>query len=139
MGVEFIDTNVLVYAHDASAGRKRKKAAELLLRLTNDGGGVLSVQVLNEFCVTVTRKVTRPLSLEDVHGIISDFSCWPVHEPVVADTLAAIGIARRYGLNFWDALIVRSAVVLGASIIWSEDLNAGQEYEEIIVRNPFME
>jgi len=137
MSGEFVDTNILVYAHDKSAGGKREAAADLLLRLLDDSKGLLSVQVLMEFFVAVTRKIPKPLSPKTASQVIRDLSFWTVFSPAAEDVLAGIGIADKYRISFWDAMIVRAAQATGASVLWSEDLNHGQIYEGVEVKNPF--
>ncbi|NJN84555.1 MAG: PIN domain-containing protein [Caldilineaceae bacterium] len=134
---QFVDTNVLVYAHDVSAGFKYEQAQALLGRLWESGNGCLSIQVLQEFYVVVTRKVAKPLHPDRVSPIINSLGKWSVHSPTVDDLQAAISLQSRYGISFWDAMIVRSAVRLGCLTLWSEDLNAGQRYENLVVANPF--
>ncbi|MGB9661162.1 MAG: PIN domain-containing protein [Moorellaceae bacterium] len=136
---QFVDTNVLVYAHDTSAGEKHTRAKALLTELWSAGSGCLSVQVLQEFYVTVTQKVRKPLAPETASQIIEYLSNWRVHTPEVDDVLEAIRIHRRYGISFWDAMIIRSAEALGNKVIWSEDLNSGQCYGGLKVVNPFLD
>ena len=99
--------------------------------------GCLSVQVLQEFFVTTTWKLPRPLEAPAAAQIVDDLAHWHVHSPAVADVRAAIDIHQRTGASFWDAMILRSAQELGCQILYSEDLDAGQEYEGVEVRNPF--
>jgi len=134
---QFVDTNVLVYAHDISAGSKYTRARDLLTELWSQGNGCLSVQVLQEFYVTVTQKVARPLDSPSAAQVIADLSEWTVHRPSAQDVLDAIGLQRRYGIAFWDAMIVQSALMLRCLTLWSEDLNPGQSYDSLKVRNPF--
>ncbi|MFZ5898951.1 MAG: PIN domain-containing protein [Bacillota bacterium] len=134
---QFIDTNVLVYAHDASAGEKHKNAADLVRRMWDSGSGCLSVQVLQEFYVTVTQKVIRPLAPQVTSRIIEDLACWHVHIPEPEDILEAIELHLQYKVSFWDAMIIRSAQALDCGVIWSEDLNPGQHYGGVRVLNPF--
>lgn len=134
---QFVDTNVLVYAHDTSAGKKHDRAKSLVAELWQSGNGCLSVQVLQEFYVTVTQKVHRPLAPETASRIIEYLSNWRVHAPDACDVLEAIRIQQRYAVSFWDAMIIRSAQALGCRAIWSEDLNPGQDYGEVKVINPF--
>ena len=136
-GPQFVDTNVLVYAYDRSAGAKRELARELLQGLWAEENGRLSIQVLQEFYVTVTRKLDRPLAQAEAALIVGDLGHWPVHSPRVADVLNAIRLQERFQLSFWHAMIVASAQQLGCSLLWSEDLNDGQRYGEVEVRNPF--
>jgi predicted nucleic acid-binding protein len=135
--LQFVDTNVLIYAHDRSAGSKHLKARQLLKQLWVQRNGCLSVQVLQEFYVKVTQKVPGPLASEEAVGIIDDLSTWQVHQPGIKDVLDAIAIQGRYQLAFWDAMIVASAMALGCEILWSEDLNPGQGYGALVSRNPF--
>jgi predicted nucleic acid-binding protein len=137
MSGEFVDTNVLLYAHDSSAGRKRDAAVALISRLIDEQSGLLSTQVLMEFFVSATRKLPHRLEEETATEIVQDFGTWPVFTPAVADIVAAVKLGRRYRIHFWDALIVQAAASLSADVIWSEDLNAGQKYAGVPVRNPF--
>jgi len=134
---QFVDTNVLVYAHDVTAGAKHERARELVTSFWESGYGCLSTQVMQEFYVTVTRKVARPLPGDVAARIVADLAAWHVHVPEVADALDAIEIHRRYGISYWDALVIQSALRLGCQCIWSEDLNPGQVYADIRVLNPF--
>ena len=137
MSGEFVDTNVLLYAHDRSAGPKRVQAVALLERLIDDGVGLLSTQVLMEFFVAATRKLPRRLEISMAASIVEDFGTWPVFAPGIPDIVAGSKLAQRYKIHFWDAMILQGAIVLGADVIWSEDLSAGQLYQGIPVRNPF--
>jgi predicted nucleic acid-binding protein len=137
MSVEFVDTNVLVYAHDSGAGPKRKAGRDLLLRLMETGSGAISTQVLSEFLVTVTRKIPKPLTTRTAIDIVEDLATMTVVQPAVADLVAAATLAEEHHIHFWDALIIRSAQVAGANTLWSEDLSAGQDFDGVVVRNPF--
>jgi predicted nucleic acid-binding protein len=137
MSGEFVDTNVLIYAHDREAGAKRTSAAALLERLGSERRGLLSTQVLMEFYVAVTRKLPRRLDPASAASIVEDFGTWPHFSPRVADIVEAGRLAQRYKIHFWDGMIVRGAVALGASLIWSEDLGHGQRYEGVMVKDPF--
>lgn len=137
MSGEFVDTNVLLYAHDISAGLKRTRAVSLLERLGEERRGLLSSQVLMEFYVAATRKLPRRIDHRTASAIVDDFGTWPVFLPAVADILEGARLAQRHRIHFWDGMIVRAAVALGADLIWSEDLNAGQSYDGVVVRNPF--
>jgi predicted nucleic acid-binding protein len=133
----FVDTNILLYAHDESAAAKRDRARALVEQLWESRDGCLSVQVLQEFFVSVTRKIAKPLDPETAKGIVADFSRWHLHVPAADDVLAAIDIHQRTGISFWDAMIIRSAAEIGCAVLYSEDLNAGQEYSGVRVENPF--
>lgn len=134
---QFVDTNVLVYAHDTSAGIKHEKARDLILSLWDSRQGCISLQVLQEFYVTIVQKVAKPAALETAARIIADLGQWILHVPDVEDVLEAIEIQQRNELSFWDSLIICSAKKLGCDVIWTEDLNTGQRYEGIVVLNPF--
>jgi predicted nucleic acid-binding protein len=133
----FVDTNILVYAHDDSAGNKRDQARMLVEQLWESRDGCLSVQVLQEFFVSVTRKIAKPLSTETAKEIVADLSHWHMHIPAADDVLGAIGIHQRAGISFWDGMIVHSAAEMGCAVVYSEDLNAGQDYSGVRVENPF--
>lgn len=134
---QFVDTNILLYVYDITAGAKHERSKLLIQQLWNEHRGALSLQVLQEFYVNVTRKIPFPLAIDIAKQIISDLRTWRIHSPTVSDIVGAIEIQQRYQISFWDALIVRSAVQSGCECIWSEDLNPGQVYEGIRVINPF--
>jgi predicted nucleic acid-binding protein len=134
----FVDTNVLVYAHDETAGDKRDRARRLLEEMWDSGNGCLSVQVMQEFFVTVTRKIPKPLDAASAAAIVADLSHWHVHAPGSDDVLNAVEIHRGHDISFWDAMIVCSAASLGCGTLYSEDLNPGQQYGGVRVRNPFL-
>ncbi len=134
---QFVDTNVLIYAHDKSAGAKYERASALLKELWENGNGCLSVQVLQEFYVNVTRKIAKPLDVDTAKRVIADLGQWTVHSPNVEDVVEAIGAQGRFKLSFWDSMIITSAARLGCDIVWSEDLNDGQSYDDVKVINPF--
>ncbi len=135
--LQFVDTNVLVYAHDVSAGPKHKRAEGLLADLWNAGSGCVSIQVLQEFYVNVIRRIARPLPMQTAADHVEDLGQWRVHAPGVPDVLAAIELHRSRQISFWDAMVLRSAAQLGCDVLWSEDLNAGQSYGGVRVLNPF--
>lgn len=132
--IVFVDTNILIYAHDRSAGEKRERAARALERLWDEQTGRVSVQVLQEFYVTVTQKfaAARPSARE----IIRTYTPW-VHYPTTPETiLRASEIAELSQLSFWDGLIVASAEQVGASHLYTEDLNPGQSIVGVKIVNP---
>jgi len=132
----FIDTNVLVYAHDVDDRSKHHRAQSALRDLWNDGTGVLSPQVLQEFYVTVTRKIAKPLAKDAARLIVSAYAIWCI-DAGSADVAAAFRIEDEAKIGFWDALIVASAVKAGAKRLLSEDLNAGQTIAGVVIENPF--
>ena len=133
----FIDTNVLIYAHDIDANAKHKIAKEVLQELWSERTGVLSAQVLQEFYVNVTRKIPSPLSKDLARLVVSSYAIWCL-ETTPTEILAAFRIEDESRIGFWDALIVSSAAKSGANRILSEDLNAGQRIAGILVVNPFV-
>jgi predicted nucleic acid-binding protein len=135
---QFIDTNILVYAHDVSAGAKHEQAKTLLQSLWASRMGCLSIQVLQEFFVTITRKVPKPLPPQHAAQIIADLSVWRIHSPTAEDVIQAIDLQTRYQTSFWDSMILQSARRLNCKTVWSEDLSAGQMYYTVQVENPFV-
>jgi predicted nucleic acid-binding protein len=136
MSVEFVDTNVLVYAHDGGAGGKHERSVELLSRLFEDGAGALSIQVLAEFYAAATKKLA--MSSQEAEEVLADLGSWTIHRPGHEDLLDAARLQRRYRIAWWDALVVNSAIELGCRVLWSEDLADGQRYGAVTVRNPFL-
>ncbi len=135
----FVDTNVLVYAYDRSGGPKHERAQALIEELWNSGSGVLSTQVLQEFCVNLRRKAGQPLAVEDVRRLIQDYSSWEIVVTTADSILQALDIEARYRISFWDALILQAAESSGATLVYSEDLASGQKYGSVRVVNPFGE
>ena len=135
MSVEFVDANVLVYAHDSGAGLKHEKSVALLTRLFEDGTGTLSVQVLAEFYAAATRKLG--MKSEEAEEVIADLGAWIIHRPGHDGLLRACRLQRRHKIAWWDALVINSAIEMESRILWSEELNDGQRYGSVTVRNPF--
>lgn len=134
---EFIDTNVLVYAYDRHDLAKHARAQEIVQRGIENESAVLSVQVLGEFFNVVTRRIPNPLSVEEAETVIDLLSILQVVEIDTDMVRQAIAIYERYGIAYWDALIVTAAERAGCSRILSEDMNAGQAYHDMVVVNPF--
>jgi len=135
----FVDTNILVYAHDRSAGLKQQRAQMLLEQLWDSGQGVLSTQVLQELCVNLRRKISRPLAVEEVRLLIRDYATWEIITNTPESVLQALDIELRYKTSFWDALILQAAESSGAAILYSEDLATGQRYRAVRVINPLID
>jgi predicted nucleic acid-binding protein len=135
MSVEFVDTNIFVYAHEGGAGSKHSKAADLLTRLFDEQAGALSVQVLTEFYVIATKKLG--MKSQEAEDVLTDLASWTIHRPTHADVLRACRIHREQQVSWWDALIVNSAVELGCDVLWSEDMAAGRRHGALTIRNPF--
>lgn len=138
MTLQFVDTNVLLYAYDGSAGNRHDKALDLVSALGRNREGALSVQVLQEFYVNAVRKIARPLAPDVARDRLQALGLWTVHAPTAEDVVAAVEISESASLSFWDAMIVRSAASLGCATLWSEDLDAGQLIEGVTIRNPFV-
>jgi predicted nucleic acid-binding protein len=131
----FIDTNVIVYADDRSAGEKSERARQLLHELMSSRSGVVSLQVLQEYFVVATRKLGVPAEL--ARRKIELLSNLDVVRPDVTDVLAAIDLTRLRSISFWDALIVRAAENAGCTVLASEDLQDGEVISGVRVQNPF--
>jgi predicted nucleic acid-binding protein len=132
----FVDTNILLYAHDPSTGVKHDRARSLIERLWNSGGGVLSTQVLQELCVNLRRKTAHPLSIEQTRRLLQDYLSWNIVVNTAESILEALAIEQRYNISFWDALIIQAAGGAGASVVYSEALSDGQTYGSLRVINP---
>ena len=132
----FLDTNVLVYAVSSAPGEAAKKRIALDLIATADFG--LSAQVLQELYVTVTRKAVRPLPVDRTLALLEDLRRFPLVETDWPLVVAAIEASVRFGISYWDGAIVAAATRLGATILYTEDLNHGQLYGEIRALNPFL-
>jgi predicted nucleic acid-binding protein len=132
----FVDTNVLIYAHDVDAKAKHEAAKMVLHELWSERTGVLSMQVLQEFYVNVTRKIPYPISKESARLVVSSYAIWCV-DTTAAEISTAFRIEDESQIGFWDALIVASALKSGAHRILSEDLNAGQTIAGVRIENPF--
>ena len=132
----FVDTNILVYAHDEDTGIKHERARALLAKLWPLGGGVLSTQVLQELRVTLHRKVARPWPIEETRSLIEDYLSWEIVVNTPRHIIEALAIEARYKVSFWDALIIHAAESSGAPVLYSEDLSDGQIYGSVRVVNP---
>jgi predicted nucleic acid-binding protein len=133
----FVDTNILIYAEDADAGAKHERAKARILSLWASGEGAVSIQVLQEFYVNVTRKVKKPLKPKAAEIIVGEYLSWTVVENTRDMLRDAIALCQRSKLSFWDAMVVQAAISAGASTLLSEDLNHGQRFASVQVQNPF--
>jgi predicted nucleic acid-binding protein len=137
-GVTFVDTNVLVYAHDRSESRKQSIAQDVVQDLWQRRSGSLSTQVLQEFYVVATRKFDPPISPSDAREIVALYGEWPLVQVDVALILAASRLEERQKISFWDALIVEAAGRSGATRLLTEDLQAKRRIGGVRVVNPFV-
>lgn len=135
----FVDTNILIYAHDRDAGPKHDRAATILRELWDSGQGVLSIQVLQEFYVNITHKIPSPLPAATARGLLQSYRAWQIEVPTAATVLQASEIQERNRLSFWDAMIVATAVQGGVDTLLTEDLNHSPLIEGIRVENPLLD
>jgi predicted nucleic acid-binding protein len=133
----FVDTNILFYAQDKSAGLKHERAAKIVADLWQSATGVLSTQVLQEFCVAV-RRVDRHRAIEDLRQWVERYSEWETIVNTSESIRDALNLESRYQVSFWDALIIRAAQVSRADILYTEDLNDGQVFGSVRVVNPLI-
>jgi predicted nucleic acid-binding protein len=139
IGRTFVDSNILIYAHDADSGSKQQRAADRLTELWKSGTGLLSTQVLQEFYVNVTRKIVSPISAGAAREVVRDYAVW-VESAITAATIArASEIGEIWQISFWDAMILAAAEQSGAARLLTEDLNAGQKIAGIEIVSPFSE
>ena len=134
----FLDSNVLVYAHDVSAGAKHEIAKATVEDLWERRSGVLSSQVLQEWFVNVTGKIRRPVAVSTAREIVEALLSWEVVVNDGSSVLAAVDIHERLGFSFWDALIVQAALKGGASRLLTEDLTHGQKVDGLRIEDPFI-
>jgi predicted nucleic acid-binding protein len=135
----FVDTNILMYAHDASAGAKHEQARTIVENLWRTRTGVVSTQVLQELCVNLRRKAGRPLELKATRDLIADYLSWQVVVNTGESVLAALELEGRYRISFWDALVVQAAQAAGVEVLYSEDLTDGQLFGPVRVVNPLIQ
>lgn len=137
-GKAFLDTNVVVYAHDAGSPAKRARAGAIIA--AERDRLVLSPQVMVEFYSTATRKLPIPLSERDAEAAIRDLSA--LASIVVPDrnmVLEATTLSRKDRLSIWDALIVQCAIVGRCSRLLSEDMQHGRRFGDLVIENPFQD
>jgi predicted nucleic acid-binding protein len=134
----FVDTNILVYAYDSSAGKKWKAASDILSLLWANRTGIISTQVLQEFFVALTQKVNHPVVPKVGKEIISDYLRWPVVVNNTKSILRAIDLKEKYHFPFWDSLILQAAMYAESDYLLTEDFQDGQSIESITIVNPFL-
>jgi len=137
-GKTFVDTNVLVYAHDQDGAWKRERALQCLAELWDSGGGRLSTQVLQEFVVNVTQKIKQPMARSVAREVIRTYASWVESAITPATVIRASEISETWQISFWDGMILAAAEQDGAAEVLSEDLNAGQVIAGLRIRNPFI-
>jgi predicted nucleic acid-binding protein len=134
---DFLDTNVLVYAYDVSHPKKQRVAQSLVGRAVA-GEMVISAQVLAEFSVTLLSKIAPPVSAKDLLVLLDALGPIRVITPDSDLVRRGVEAHAKYGVHFYDGLIIAAAERAGSARIWSEDLNAGQKYFGVAVENPFL-
>jgi predicted nucleic acid-binding protein len=132
----FVDTNILMYAHDTSAGPKHERAKALVEDIWRERTGIVSTQVLQELSVNLRRKAGRPLDVKATREIVADYLAWQVVVNGGESILEALDLEARYHVSFWDALVLQAAQASGAEILYSEDLSDGHAYGSVRVVNP---
>lgn len=133
----FLDTNIIVYAHDRSSRDKHAVAREIMDYLWETRKGVISVQVLQEFFVCVTQKIVKPLVIKSARTILEYLSTWDVVNNDKYITMKAIDLQEKYRFSFWDSLIIQAAIQGQARLLLSEDLPDGQIVKDLKILNPF--
>ena len=134
----FVDTNILLYAHDRSASVKHERARKLIEHLWATGEGVVSTQVLQELCVNLRKKVSRPLPSEEIRRLVEDYLAWEVVTNDATSVVEALEIEKRFKISYWDALVIHAAWRAGAAVLYSEDLAQAQRYDSLQVVNPLL-
>jgi predicted nucleic acid-binding protein len=131
----FFDTNVLIYADDKAAPAKQRRALDLVAEHRRAGTGVVSLQILQEYFVTITGKlgVDQRIARRKVE-LLAEFD---VAATDIADILAAIDLHFLHGFSFWDALVMRSAKQAGCSVLLTEDMQETREIDGVRIVNPF--
>jgi predicted nucleic acid-binding protein len=133
----FVDTNVFVYARDASEPSKQPIAIEWLDHLWRDQSGRTSIQVLSEYYVTVTRKLSPGLHADDAWDDVETLLSWRPAETNSALLRRGREVEQRYRLSWWDSLIVAAAQLQACAVLLSEDMQDGATYGAVTVRSPF--
>jgi len=136
-GKRFFDTNVLLYLHDDRDPRKQQLAQQVFGKCLDEGTLVLSTQVVQEFYVAASRKLKLPRAL--VHALTLDYLCLPVIHIEPRHIRRALENEAAYRVSFWDALILAGAEEAKAEVLFTEDLNHGQQYGAVRAENPFLE
>ena len=133
----FVDTNILIYAEDRDGGKKHSIARDLVLDLWESKTGVLSVQVLQEFYVNITRKAKKPLAPAKARELVEEYLTWTVVENTKSLLRSALKLHHDTQLSFWDAMVVQAALASDCDRLYTEDLSAGQRFDSLTLVNPF--
>lgn len=133
----FVDTNVLVYAHDPQAGDRHVTAKRILTELWGSRDGCLSTQVLQEFYAVATRKLRPAMSRREARGLVAAYGEWCDVATDPQLIVAASRLEEEHTVAFWDALIVEAALRAGATVLISEDMQDRRQFGPLSVANPF--
>lgn len=133
----FVDTNVVVYAYDRTAGGKHTRARQILADLWRTGRGLISTQIVQELYVTLTRKIPHVLAPAEAGEIVEDMMTWDLVVNDDETIRQAIALDSCEKLSFWDALVVAAASRGGAEVLLSEDLPHGRTLDGVRIENPF--
>jgi predicted nucleic acid-binding protein len=134
----FVDTNILVYAQDLSAGTKCARAQALTRDLWESRTGVISTQILQELYIALRRKLATPMTAPQAEEVLRDYFAWEVVINNCESIVRGMQFEMQYKISFWDGLVLQAAERAGAGIVYSEDLSHGQFYAGIQIRNPFL-
>ncbi|TCO58582.1 PIN domain-containing protein [Actinocrispum wychmicini] len=137
MNFTFIDTNILIYAHDKGQAGKYKIAQESLQQLWETDTGTLSTQVLQEFYSVATRKLKPAMSHREARDIVAAYGEWCVMNTDTQLLVSASMLCERHSVSWWDALVIEAALRSGATTLLSEDLQDGRQFGTVTIRNPF--
>jgi predicted nucleic acid-binding protein len=135
--LSFVDANVLVYAFERSDSARKRVAQRLMGDLMVEDRLRVSTQVLQELFVTLTRKVAQPCSAVEALAVLEDLTAWPLMVVDYSAIRAAVELMGQFKLSFRDGLIVVSAARSGASVLYTEDMNDGQDILGVRITNPF--
>jgi len=134
---DFLDTDVLIYAYDISDSQQQR-IAQALVRKALAGDMIMSTQVLAEFAATLLHKISPAAKHEELLALLDALSPIKLVSSDGDVVRRAVEVRAKYGLNFYNGMIVAAAEYAGCGRIWSEDLNPGQEYFGVLVQNPFV-
>ena len=133
----FLDTNILVYAHDSTDQRKSAIAQQVIFKGIRSESAVVSTQVLSEFFVTITKKIEKSIGIDEAKKEIELLRVMKVVEIEVEMITRAIDMHKNHQLSYWDSLIIVAALRAGCTQLYTEDLNPGQSFQNLTIVNPF--
>jgi predicted nucleic acid-binding protein len=140
MSADFFDSNIFVYMLDERDSRKWEIAQSLVHDALENGSGVISFQVIQETLNVITRKLVVPVTHHDASEFLDKIlqPMWKIN-PSRAFYNRGLSIQSRYQFSFYDSLIIAAALEAGCKTLYSEDLQHGQQIEQLIIKNPFIE